>query len=505
MLLLPLHKPLDRDSLPWAALVLIAINVLVFVALQRPDAGVLERAAAAYRGADLATHELPAIDAHLRAVGETRIADALAEVPEPARSDVAVSLLAYFDGLNAELSAAAAAARATPSPPGWAYSRDTVDAQLDALFTPRWMVRYDAPWNATLLTATFLHADWAHLLGNLAFLLLFGLMVNGALGHAWFLALYLIAGIASSAFAALINHGGGGAALGASGAIAGLMGALAVLWGLRKVRVFYWLFVVFGYTRLPALLLLPAWLGWELYQWWAFPEVGIGFDAHAGGIMAGALLAVALRSAGVTRADFLDAGTDAVERDAHHAGARVALARLDFEGARALMANRLALGSSALADLEMAFLAEQDQPRAPGYATAARRVLDVSPANAAEVEVQARVLARFLPADRMIAIDDAATIVERTLDWLALGVTEPAALWLKRLWRNAGLDEAELRRAAFRLVLRWREAGRADDAQPHERAISERWPVSIEASKLAFADRARSPPMQSTSGIRKQE
>src|SRR3546814_2531538 len=45
-----------------------------------------------------------------------------------------------------------------------------------------------------LLTALFLHADWAHLLGNLVFLLIFGLPAERVMGPWRFLLLFLVGG-----------------------------------------------------------------------------------------------------------------------------------------------------------------------------------------------------------------------------------------------------------------------------------------------------------------------
>ena len=47
----------------------------------------------------------------------------------------------------------------------------------------------------TLVTATFLHAGWAHLLGNMLFLWVFGDNVEHALGHIRYLFFYLLCGV----------------------------------------------------------------------------------------------------------------------------------------------------------------------------------------------------------------------------------------------------------------------------------------------------------------------
>ncbi len=119
-----------------------------------------------------------------------------------------------------------------------------------------------------------------------------------------------------------------GAALGASGAIAALMGAYCVLWGLRKVRVFYWFFVVFDYVRVPALWLLPLWLGWEVLNLLFNRGAHVGFDAHAGGILCGALLAFGVRRAGWERQDFLAEDERVEQRDGNAARLQQALQHL---------------------------------------------------------------------------------------------------------------------------------------------------------------------------------
>src|SRR5687767_452627 len=54
-----------------------------------------------------------------------------------------------------------------------------------------------------LVTALFLHADWAHLLGNLVFLLIFGLPAERAMGPWRFLLLFLAGGAFANLAAAL--------------------------------------------------------------------------------------------------------------------------------------------------------------------------------------------------------------------------------------------------------------------------------------------------------------
>ena len=56
-----------------------------------------------------------------------------------------------------------------------------------------------------LFTALFLHADWAHLLGNLVFLLIFGLPAERAMGPWRFLLLFLLGGAVANLVAVLAS------------------------------------------------------------------------------------------------------------------------------------------------------------------------------------------------------------------------------------------------------------------------------------------------------------
>jgi len=62
------------------------------------------------------------------------------------------------------------------------------------------------------------------------------------------------------------------------------------------VRFFYFLVVYFDYVRLPAILLLPLWMGNELYQMWQHPDSNIDYLAHLGGLASGALLGLLVRN-----------------------------------------------------------------------------------------------------------------------------------------------------------------------------------------------------------------
>lgn len=162
------------------------------------------------------------------------------------------------------------------------------------------------PENATYVTYAFLHADWLHLGGNMAFLWVFGDNVEDALGHIRYVLFYVACAAAAAFVHSFINPVSPFPLIGASGAVAGIVGAYLVLHPRAKLWI-----LAFG--RIP-LRLSAMWVlgGWALFQAFnilvAVPDGAVAWWAHLGGMLAGALLIIVLRRRGVA---LFDRGTPA--------------------------------------------------------------------------------------------------------------------------------------------------------------------------------------------------
>src|SRR3546814_9517285 len=88
-----------------------------------------------------------------------------------------------------------------------------------------------------LLTALFLHADWAHLLGNLVFLLIFGLPAERVMGPWRFLLLFLVGGCLANFVAVLAIGAPDRLIIGASGAVSAVIGAYLALLDRKSTRL----------------------------------------------------------------------------------------------------------------------------------------------------------------------------------------------------------------------------------------------------------------------------
>ena len=61
-----------------------------------------------------------------------------------------------------------------------------------------------------------------------------------------------------------------------------------IIYRWQTIRFFYWFYLIVGYFRAPAMILLPVYIGKELISFYSDPDSNVAFMAHAGGFVAGA-------------------------------------------------------------------------------------------------------------------------------------------------------------------------------------------------------------------------
>ena len=152
----------------------------------------------------------------------------------------------------------------------------------------------------TLLTSMFLHGGWAHLLGNMLFLWIFGDNVEDAFGHVIYLIFYLVTGLAASMAQVWLDPSSIVPGVGASGAISGVLAGYIVMFGSNRVRVLMGGIV----TTVPAYVMIGLWIVLQFVSGFASiantaQTDGVAYGAHVGGFIAGLILTFLLR--GFTR------------------------------------------------------------------------------------------------------------------------------------------------------------------------------------------------------------
>jgi membrane associated rhomboid family serine protease len=149
-----------------------------------------------------------------------------------------------------------------------------------------------------LVTALFLHADWAHLVGNLVFLLIFGLPAERAMGPWRFLGLFLLGGAVANLAAALTIGAPDRIIIGASGAVSAVIGAYLALFPRAKLGVVLPLGLFLEFVRAPASLLIGIWALLQVVFAYIGPTLGsVAWWAHLAGFAFGILFAVVVRAA----------------------------------------------------------------------------------------------------------------------------------------------------------------------------------------------------------------
>ena len=195
---------------------------------------------------------------------------------------IAANILVFlFTGLGSD-EFAAAAAYGLGYIPSVAY--DTAELSPDLIIVPE---------DLTYLTYSFVHADIFHLGGNMLFLWVFGDNVEDALGHVRFLIFYLLCAAAGAAFHGMVAPASEVPLIGASGAVAGVVAAYLIL----HPRVKIWI-LAFGRIplRIPAYITLALWILFQFLMFAAGGEDQVSWACHVGGIIAGAVLVLVLRS-----------------------------------------------------------------------------------------------------------------------------------------------------------------------------------------------------------------
>jgi len=158
------------------------------------------------------------------------------------------------------------------------------------------MSALNIPPALTLFTYMFLHGGIWHLAGNMLFLWVFGDNVEDALGHARYLAFYILCGLAGGLLYFATQLHSTAPLVGASGAISGVVAAYLIL----NPRVHMWVlaFEIIP-LELPAYIVLGLWIVNNIALAFTGLETGVAYLAHIGGLIAGAALVVVMRQPGV--------------------------------------------------------------------------------------------------------------------------------------------------------------------------------------------------------------
>jgi len=290
MVIIPTEKHFEWSRAPVVLFVIVILNLLVFLLYQTGDQQKFVESATAYEAQELFEFEWPYFAEYLEQQNEDDTLQQFEALLEAeAYYEVYIGILARTDFYeymldNRHTLIAVEDARE------WIDRRQPISDMINSVSSIRFGLIPNELNPFTFITYQFLHGDTMHLASNMFFLIVCGFAVEAAIGRWLFLSFYLVSGIVGGLLHALMDLSSTTSLVGASGSISGVMAMYLAVFRLKKIEFFYWVLVFVGYFRAPALVILPVFIGNELYQYFQHGDSNVAFMAHTGGFIAGGIL-----------------------------------------------------------------------------------------------------------------------------------------------------------------------------------------------------------------------
>jgi membrane associated rhomboid family serine protease len=155
-------------------------------------------------------------------------------------------------------------------------------------------------WNLsalTVLTSLFIHSSWLHMVGNLAYLWVFGMPLEQRLGPLGLITVFLLGGALANVIVALRVPQLNAPIIGASGAVSAVVGAYLGLFPRRRIGLFLPLGLYIQFARVPALLVIGSWFTLQLlYTVFGPINAAVAWWTHVAGFAVGLSIALLNRS-----------------------------------------------------------------------------------------------------------------------------------------------------------------------------------------------------------------
>lgn len=177
----------------------------------------------------------------------------------------------------------------------WVRDWGFVPAELNAILQRPLSAWLDLEL-ARLVSALFVHGDWLHLAGNLAYLWVFGITVERALGPWGMAACFLLLGAVANCFLSWQMGDSPTPVIGASGGVSAIIGIYLGLFPVSRMGLWLPLGLYLQFARVPAVLVIGSWFTLQLIYTVFGPQSGaVAWWAHIAGFLAGVVVAIALR------------------------------------------------------------------------------------------------------------------------------------------------------------------------------------------------------------------
>ncbi|MFZ7102321.1 MAG: rhomboid family intramembrane serine protease [Peptococcaceae bacterium] len=144
-----------------------------------------------------------------------------------------------------------------------------------------------------LITATFMHGGWLHIVSNMLFLWVFGDNIEDRIGHFKYFVFYVLVGMTGNISQVMANPASTVPVIGASGAVAGILGAYYLSFPRSRILALIPIFFFFTFLEVRASLFIILWFLLQVFNGvFSLGVVGnsVAWWAHIGGFLGGYFL-----------------------------------------------------------------------------------------------------------------------------------------------------------------------------------------------------------------------
>ena len=477
-MLFPVVGEFDRKYVPWVTVFLILVNLVVFFTLQAHDSRYRREAMRFYLDSGLAGIEYAY---YQKFTGEGSVSEALQRV-EDSQSEVptpeTVHSMLRNGSFRKAMRSGGLIGPGDPKFEKWSELHSTFQDKRSRIASRSYGLIPDSPKPWNWVTHMFLHGGLGHLLGNMLFLWLVGYVLETGAGHLRFAGTYLLGGLMAAAMFWACNRHLASPLVGASGAISGAMGAMTLMYGFYRIKVFLNLGFFFHYLSIPALLLLPIWLGKEGYHLLRYPESSVAFTAHIGGLLGGACIGwINRRFLGFDPAKLFEREPDRVSPLLEEAMASVR--SMDFATARDRLRQVLNEDPSHSVALKQLFFLQAQDPSVSDLTQLANRTFRALLRTGAPYEELERIYTDYCHRESRVVLepDIALALASQFLRGDRTDLGEP--LLVRAMKSSVPLQEAPT--VLFRYGRHYGDRGQERKSRACFQALLRRFPDSLEA------------------------
>jgi membrane associated rhomboid family serine protease len=377
MLVIPMTGKISWRNPPYITIVLILLNCFFYFVIQSGDGEKYRRAGAYYMQSGLAAMESARFMEYMKAThrtGELSI-PAKKELDDPAVLAYLYPKMIHDSEFMAKLNNEEIIKVGDPEYTKWKELKKEYEQKLAEIIGYKYGYKPSDSDMKSAFTYMFLHGSASHLIGNMIFLWLVGCTLELAGKRPLYALIYLLTGLVSALVFGLVYKSSAVPLVGASGAISGIIGAYTVLFGMRKVKVFYSLGFYFSTAKVAAIFLLPLWICNEVYQLYFGGMSNVAYVGHIAGLVCGAALGfVQLKMLGGAKQEALSEDRADQTASLIEAGLQK-LSEFDLQGARTLMNQVLDMDPENRAALTHLFNIDKLNPEREEFHSTAVRLL----------------------------------------------------------------------------------------------------------------------------------